>query len=405
MKRMFLFAAALLGCTTAFAQTMKVVEGPVTTLIPAATASDIQFAAGGSQFTVNGLTFPTSTVSEILFDRSEVKPATLSIDYRQDGASVSVSADVAPKLKITVRGAHVAVLADPSLTEEVTYVLSGASKAGSFWMDGEYKSTLVLNSLELTNPDSAAVCIENGKRINVVLAEGTLNFLTDAPGGPQKACFFINGHAEFTGAGNLYLAGRTKHAYASDEYTQLKAGLGQVVVSEAAGDGLHIEQYFQMDGGKISVIGTKGDCIDVSVTKDPLDEFNGQAFLNGGELELHVTANDVKGLKTDSALTFSGGTVYAEVSGLGTKGFSVGTDLLIQQPTATPTVLNMDVKGTTYMPGDPELESKCRGMKIKGNYTFDGGSISMNVTGKKAKGISCDGTYTYKSGTTNVLPE
>ena len=405
MKRMLLFAAALLGCTTAFAQTMKVVEGPVTTLIPAATASDIQFAAGGSQFTVNGLTFPTSTVSEILFDRSEVKPATLSVRYSNDGASVSVSADVAPKLQITVSGAHVAVLADPSLTEEVTYVLSGASKAGSFWMDGEYKSTLVLNSLDLTNPDSAAVCIENGKRINVVLTEGTSNSLADAAGGPQKACFFINGHAEFSGAGSLYLAGRTKHAYASDEYTQLKAGLGQVVVSEAAGDGLHIEQYFQMDGGKISVIGTQGDCIDVSVTKDPLDEFNGQAFLNGGELELHVTADDVKGLKTDSALTFSGGTVYAEVAGLGTKGFSVGTDLLIQQSTSTPTVLRMDVKGTTYMPGDPALESKCRGMKIKGNYTFDGGSISMNVTGKKAKGISCDGTYTYKSGTTNVLPE
>ena len=96
MKRMLLFAAALLGCATAFAQTMKVVEGPVTTLIPAATASDIQFAAGGQQFSVNGLTFPTATVSEILFDRSAVKPATLSIDYRQDGASVSVSADVAP---------------------------------------------------------------------------------------------------------------------------------------------------------------------------------------------------------------------------------------------------------------------------------------------------------------------
>ena len=57
------------------------------------------------------------------------------------------------------------------------------------------------------------------------------------------------------------------------------------------------------------------------------------------------------------------------------------------------------------MPGDEVLESKCRGIKVKGNYTFDGGNISMNVTGKKAKGISCDGTYTYKSGTTNVLPD
>ena len=29
----------------------------------------------------------------------------------------------------------------------------------------------------------------------------------------------------------------------------------------------------------------------------------------------------------------------------------------------------------------------------------------MSVTGKKAKGISIDGTYRYISGSTNVLPE
>lgn len=405
MKRLFSFTLAALCCLGGMAQTMKVVQGPVTTLIPSATADDIVFASGGANFTVMGNTFSTASVSEILFDRSEVQPATLGVRYSESGAQVTVSADVAPLLHITVNGGHVAVLADAALDSEVTYTLSGSSSNGSFWMDGEFKSTLCLDNLSLTNPDSAAVCIENGKRIAVVLPEGSVTTLADCVGGQQKACFFINGHAEFKGNGTLNLTGQTKHAYASDEYTLLKSDFGQLNITAAVSDGMHIEQYFQMDGGTVSISGTGGDGIDVSVTKDPTDEFNGQAFINGGTLSLRVTADDVKGLKTENTLTVSGGDIYAEVAGLGTKGFSVGTDLLINQASGNATSIRMDVTGTTYMPDDPDLESKCRGMKIKGNYTFDGGNISMNVTGKKAKGISCDGTYTYISGTTNVMPE
>ena len=401
-----LFLIGVLGTAlTASAQTMKVVQGQVTTLVPSASVGDMLFSEGGETFTVQHNTFSTASVSEILFDRSEVQPATLSVNYQDGLAQVAVSADIAPQLDIRVQGAHVSVWAAADLQQEVNYVLTGSSADGSFWMDGEYKATLTLDNLTLTNPDSAAVCIENGKRIAVVLPAGTSTTLADGAGGPQKACFFINGHAEFQGAGTLTLSGMTKHAYASDEYTLLTADFGQLNILQALSDGMHVDQYFQMDGGTVTIAGTQGDCIDVSVTKNAADEFNGQAFVNGGSLSLSVTADDVKGLKTENNLTVSGGSVYALVSGLGTKGFSVGTDLLINQASGQTTSISMDVTGTTYMPGDEVLESKCRGIKVKGNYTFDGGNISMNVTGKKAKGISCDGTYTYKSGTTNVIPE
>lgn len=405
MKLKLFLIGVLCTALTASAQTMKVVQGQVTTLVPSASVGDIWFAEGGETFTVQNNSFSTATVSEILFDRSEVQPATLSVNYQDGLAQVTVSADIAPQLAIRVQGAHVSVLAAADLQQEVNYVLSGSSANGSFWMDGEYKATLTLDNLTLTNPDSSAVCIENGKRIAVVLPAGTTTTLADGTGGAQKACFFINGHAEFQGAGTLNLSGMTKHAYASDEYTLLTADFGQLNILRAVSDGMHVEQYFQMDGGTVNIAGTQGDCIDVSVTKDATDEFNGQAFVNGGSLSLSVTADDVKGLKTENNLTVSGGTIYALVSGLGTKGFSVGTDLLINQASGQTTSISMDVTGTTYMPGDAVLESKCRGIKVKGNYTFDGGNISMNVTGKKAKGISCDGTYTYKSGTTNVIPE
>ena len=114
-----------------------------------------------------------------------------------------------------------------------------------------------------------------------------------------------------------------------------------------------------------------------------------------------MAADDTKGMKCDSAMTITGGTIKATVSGLGTKGISVGTNLLIAQPTTTATLIDMAVTGTTYMPGDAQLESKCRGIKVKGDFTFDGGTIKISATGKKSKAISVDGDYTYKSGSIN----
>jgi hypothetical protein len=114
-----------------------------------------------------------------------------------------------------------------------------------------------------------------------------------------------------------------------------------------------------------------------------------------------VAAEDVKGLKCDSAMTISAGTIEATVSGNGSKGISSGTDLLIAQKTGVPTKVKMVVPGTTYMPGDAELEAKCRGIKVKGDFTFDGGVIDIVATGAKSKEISVDGYYYYKSGSIN----
>ena len=173
----------------------------------------------------------------------------------------------------------------------------------------------------------------------------------------------------------------------------------------AVSDGLHIDQYFEMRGGQVTIDGVGGDCIDVSCTKDATDELNGQAFMSGGTLVMNVAADDVKGIKTENAFHLSGGTLQATVSGLGTKGISTGTDLTIDSASGSAPQLRMTVSGTTYMPGDATLESKCRGIKVKGNFTFDGGDIYMEVTGSKAKGISVDGLFNYKSGTSNVFPE
>ncbi len=398
MKKTYLLALCCLMAFCASAQTLKIHRGAVTVAVPSDQAGQMTYADG--TLNVMGYDYNLAEIDSITVDRSEVASASVDVLYNGASARVTVAADVAPQLTIGVSGADVSITADPLLQQEVFYSLAGNSTNGSFFMEGEFKATITLQNLTLTSQKGAAIDIANGKRIAVILPTGTTTTLSDAAGGTHKACFFINGHAEFEGGGTLLLEGNTKHAFASDEYTQLKKDFGIFRVTKAANDGLHVEQYFKMQGGSVEIAGVSGDCIDVSVTKDATDEYNGQVFIEGGSLTMDITAEDTKGLKSDDVITISGGTITAAVKGNGTKGISAGTNLLVNQATAA-TRIEMTVSGTTYMPGDADLESKCRGIKVKGDFTFDGGNIFITVTGQKAKAVSVDGAYTYKSGTIN----
>lgn len=401
MKKVLALLLLFVMVGAGFAQTLKLHRGQLAVAAPASDAGEIVYSRAGNSLNIFGIDFAVAEIDSIVVNDSEVLSRHVSVIYDNDLAWVEVSADVASLLDIKINGANVEVWADALLQDEVTYELSGISANGSFFMEGEYKSTLVLNNLTLTNPAGAAIDIANGKRLKVELPALTTTVLEDGAGGTHKACFFVNGHPEFEGAGTLVLRGNTKHAFASDEYTQIKPGFGKIQVEKSVGDGMHVEQYFLMQGGEIKMNGVGGDGIDVSITKTPTDSLNGQCIIEAGSIDLKVDAEDVKGLKCDSAMTISGGTIKAVVSGNGTKGISVGTNLLIQQKTATATLIDMSVTGTTYMPGDAALESKCRGIKVKGDFTFDGGAIKISATGVKSKAVSVDGKYVYKSGSIN----
>lgn len=403
LKLAALLPAALLAFTLQ-AQTLYVHQSPITVAVPSADAGDMTYGDDGTTLTILGTTYNVADIDSITFDAKEVEEATVAVTYDGAQATLLVSADIYPYLAITVSEADVSIIASGDLSTEVTYLLSGTSTDGSFYMDGEYKATLKLNDLTLTNTRGGAVTIDCGKRIDVVIPDGTTTTLADG-NGSQKACLFINGHAEFKKGGTLNLVGNLKHAYASDEYTLFKSSFGTLNITAAASDGLHIDQYFQIDGGTINISGVSGDCIDISATSDADDELNGQAIINGGSITLDITADDTKGIKSENETSIYGGSLTANVAGDGCKGISTGTDLLIDQTDEeTPTTVTMYVSGSTYMAGDEDLESKCRGIKVKGDFTFAGGTIYMEVTGSKAKGISVDGTYTYTGGTTNTIP-
>ena len=330
------------------------------------------------------------------------------ITYNGSEAEVTSTKAVQDYITAYVNGSHVSIVQSENVgadnVGEIAYILSGTSSAGSFYLSGSYKSTIILNSLSLTCPDSAAINIKNGKRIALVINGD--NTLVDGTSGEQKACLNIKGHPELSGSGTLTLTGNTKHALKTGEYLQLKKKFtGSIVVKNAVGDGLHIGQYLEMNNGSITVEKAGDDCIQVEQTDDSTDEQNGYAIINGGTLNLTVTAagNDtstVKGLKADNLIIIDNAignntsvNITCTSSATAAKCIASGSDLTINGGT-----FNLSTAGNGKYDTKEKKTKASACLKSDAGMTINGGTFTLKSTGTGGKGISCDGDLNINGG-------
>lgn len=360
-------------CTLAMsAQTLNVKMGEVTYAHSSSNTGEMTFA-NGSTVTIEGKTYTISEIDNIVINNNSVADNTVSVTYNGSSADVVVAGNVAKYLTVTASGATVSIIQDTSLADEITYTLTGTSTNGSFYMDGEYKASLVLNNLTLTNTSGAPIDIQNGKRINVTLT-GT-NTLTDCSNGSHNACLYIDGHPEVNGTGTLNITGNTKHGITAGDYMLVSSGT--INVNSAVSDGIHVDQYFKLDGGNITVNST-GDGIDCGFkgvnkgTKDTYEN-NGFIFINGGTLNVTTTGDASKGIKCDSTIVITAGTI-----------------------TSTTT-------GAAYYDTTESDISSSSAMKCGGAFNMSGGTVSLASTGIGGKGLNATGNINVTGGTMDVV--
>ncbi len=359
---MFLAMAATVA---AVAQTLNVEMGSVTYQIPAAQAGEMVYSDGTS-VTILGKTFDLSEVTRMYVDRTEVTDSTVIVTYSGKTASVKIAGSIAKNVDAAVEGAHVAVTQSGNIATEITYTLLGSSDDGEFYMAGTYKATIALRGLTLTNPSGAAINIQDGKRINLSVKDGTVNTVTDGAEGSQKAAIYCKGHLELKGKGTLNVYGKTAHAIKSAEYMQMKNCT--VNVLEAVKDGISSDEYFLMESGTLTVKGVGDDCIQVDLdgttstgeTDDHEDEDSGNVYLLGGTINLTVTADAAKGVKTAGDFNMVDGSLTVTQTG----GIVVDADD-ISYPTS---------------------------VKTDGNINITGGTVNITNTASGGKGLSAEGT-------------
>jgi hypothetical protein len=375
---------------------MRIWQSGTNTKVP---LTEVTYAANGASFTAEGVTYQTSQVDSITFVHI--------ITVTWNGTEATIEKGNVLGVDCSAEGGDV-IINSTNTHNELELVLQGASTNGSLTYTGSLKCKFYLNDLHLISTKGAALDIQCGKRVALILNEGTNNTLEDAPNGLQKAALYCKGHLEIEGAGSLTVTGKAKHGICTKEYLQLKKTTGNITVNGAVSDAIHAGQYFLMNGGTVTVRGQQGDGIqteiltlDDDVTPNPDKEFNGQIFIKGGSINVTVTGETRKGIKSDDKMTITGGTLEITASGNGSKGISVGKHLLINEDDAT-TLIQIKATGGVYSDEETDEDTKCMGIKVAKNMAITAGTIKISSTGTKSRGIKVDGQYYKASGATVI---
>lgn len=383
MKKTFFIIAAFLLTIAAEAQTLNVSVGNVTYKFPSSQTGDMTYS-DGTNLTIINKVFSLDEIDSMTVDNSSVTDNTVVVSYNGSTAAITVAGNVAQYLTITQEEAHVSIAQSDDLAQEIIYTLTGTSSDGEFYMSGSYKATIELNSLTLTNTtpvySGAAMHIQNGKRINVKVINGTTNSLTDAASGEQKGCLYVKGHAEFKQSGTLNIMGNVKHGIKAGEYISIKNAT--INVTSAVGDGISCNEYFLMESGTVNISGTGDDGIQADldgdtstgITTNHEDEDSGNIYIEGGTITIECSALAAKGIKSEGDMYISG-----------------------------ETVIDVTTTGNgTWDEDDLETKAAC-GISADGNIDISGETITLTATGSGGKGMKCDGVMTVSDGDITVV--
>ena len=436
MKKIFsIFVIALVICGWMNAQTLNVQVGQVTYQFPAEQTGQMNYT-DGTTLTVMDKVFTLSELSSMYVNDATVEDNTVSVVYNEASAAVTVAGNVAKYLTVSVSGAHVNIEQSSDVAEEITYILSGSSEDGEFYMSGSYKATVELNGLTLTNKtpvtSGAAVHIQNGKRIKVKVMDGTTNTLVDCASGSQKGAFYVKGHPEFSKSGVLNVVGNLKHAIKAGEYIELKEAT--LNVTSAQGDGINCAQYFLMKSGMININNVTDDGIQCDIddtdagstgeTADHEDEDSGNIYIEGGTININTPGKAAKGIKSEGDIYVKAGTINVTTTGHGkwdeddvkTKAAAcLGSDakvvisggqLILTSTGAGGKGINCDAE-VELSGGDVTIETKGalyyhNGTTENTNYTGNTDNVNSDYY-SSSKGVKADGAIKISGGKINVL--
>ena len=379
MRKRFLLAAlvAMAGVLGYAQQTMWIHTGHVHWAYNTESVGTMPYSSA-SLLTVLEKGFTLADVDSVTVASETFADDNVLVKYNNTVADVYVAGNIANHITAQVTGARVAVMQDAEVATEYTYTLQGTSNSGCFYHAGVYKMTLVMNGVNLVNPDSAAINIQNSKRIAVQLADGTTNTLADGANNTKKAAFLVKGHAEFAKGGSLTITGNKKHALACNEYMEVKKTVGTITITSAVADAINVSQYFQMNGGTVNIQSCGDDGIQVDAEDVTIPEEDGHVLIKGGTLTINGSAAGTKCIKAEGNVNIEGGTLTLKHTGIPVWDEE---DSKIKEATGIGTDRNLTINGAEAVVNITMTGNGARGMKCDSTMTCTAGNIDINCSG------------------------
>lgn len=367
-------------------------QGGMTDAISTADIDSLEFSNDGNILLIatGGKVIETLTGDILSLNYGQL-PSAFSVKY-DGGSATIINPYFCQGVSATINGADVTI--DNTNTDsEFAFELSGQTTSGSLLYNGAYKTTIVLNDVNITNPNGPAIDIQCGKRVALELKKNTINTLTDGKNGDWKAALYCKGHLEIDKSGTLNITGNTRHAISAKEYIQLKKADGTINILAAKGDGIHCGQYFVANGFNVSIENCEGDGVQAELSEDTeydADYPNGTLWIQGGNITIKSSASDAAGLKADADIHINQEkaepVLNVTMSGAGSKGFKAKN---INVEAGQITIAN---SGTALTEGTDVQTAKCISADASANITR--GTLQLTATGAGGKCVKSDGTIT-----------
>lgn len=211
-----------------------------------------------------------------------------------------------------------------TITAAGTYVLSGTLSDGQIIVDNQDEGSvrLVLNGVNITDSDSAAIYIKEAGKAIITLQEGTENSVSDGATyvypdestDEPSAAIFSKADLTINGTGKLSVAANYNDGITSKDDLKIMAGTIEI---KAADDGIVGKDLVAVQDGKISII-AEGD--GMKSTNDTETD-KGFIAIAGGTFDIK---SDNDGIQAETALVIDGGT-YTLVTGGGNENGEVKT--------------------------------------------------------------------------------
>lgn len=317
----------------------------------------------------------------------------ISADTIADASEMFTDRDLAGEY--TENGSSVITLGegDVIISEEGTYILRGSVENAVVIVDADEnaKIQLVLDGVNISNDDGAAIYVRTADKVFITLADGTVNTLEN--GGSYTAIddnnidavIFSKCDLTINGSGSLNITAAAGHGIVSKD--DLRVTGGTVTVS-AEKHGL---------SGKDSVRITDAD-LNITAGKDGIHSENadkedkGFVYIGSGSLNI---AADGDGISASAYLQIDGGE-FALTTGGGSSNKTTAKD----EDGDTVSTKGIKAEGQLTVSGGTFLiDSQDDALHTNGSMTVNSGEFTI-ATGDDA--LHADETTTVNGGTINI---
>ena len=378
----------------------------------------------------------------IAIDKTTAEPASAATAlYPENGdalntktfgtiVNIDISNPVDPAVDgvaVTIDGHNVTV--NHGSTEGVCYVVTGTTTDGSLIVKGDASFELNLSNANITSATTTALDLES--KGNAYLVVSGTNKLTDGATEDHKGTLYSKGKLLISGDGSLDVYGTYKNGIHGKSNIVIDKGVN-LYVKSTENNGIKAGDDMFINGG----------IINVEVSADGGKAINGDAdiTINGGRTTVIATGNgtweadetltyggDTKaaaGIGSDGIFYMNGGELYAKATGSGGKGVKADLEGYItggKIRIITEGGLyysNGSTESHNYMGNTDNLPaaytSSPKGMKIGtkeedgtttttyGVLQISGGDIMIRTSGNNAEGIESKGTFDVNGGTVMV---